>query len=136
MTRACTKADLERIARQLGGGRKNGGGWDCRCPAHDDQEPSLSLSVGEDGRLLWCCHTGCDQAAVLDGLKKRGVLVNGDAREAEPKAAKGRIISVYDYLDERGELLFPAIVTESSLGYYREFLAREALRHVEHEATS
>ena len=33
------------------------------------------------------------------------------------------------------ELLFPAIVTESSLGYYREFLAREALRHVEHETT-
>lgn len=29
------------------------------------------------------------------------------------------------------ELLFPAIVTETSLGYYREFLAREALRHVE-----
>ncbi len=33
------------------------------------------------------------------------------------------------------ELLFPAIVTETSLGYYREFLAREALRHVEHDAS-
>jgi AcrR family transcriptional regulator len=31
------------------------------------------------------------------------------------------------------ELLFPAIVTESSLAYYREFLAREALRHVKHD---
>jgi len=31
------------------------------------------------------------------------------------------------------ELLFPAIVTEASLDYYREFLAREALRHVEHD---
>src|ERR1700744_1953305 len=36
-------------------------------------------------------------------------------------------------LTEIWELLFPAIVTESSLGYYREFLAREALRHVEHD---
>jgi AcrR family transcriptional regulator len=34
------------------------------------------------------------------------------------------------------ELLFPAIVTEASLGYYREFLAREALRHVEHDRSS
>jgi AcrR family transcriptional regulator len=35
-------------------------------------------------------------------------------------------------LTQMWELLFPAIVTETSLGYYREFLAREALRHVEH----
>ena len=106
---AYTPAEVERIARTLGGARKNGGGWDCRCPAHDDQEPSLSLSVGEDGRLLWCCHTGCDQAAVLDGLKKRGVLMNGDAREAEPKAGKGRIVATYDYTDENGGLLFQAV---------------------------
>ncbi len=31
------------------------------------------------------------------------------------------------------ELLFPAIVTDASLGYYREFLSREALRHVERD---
>jgi AcrR family transcriptional regulator len=31
------------------------------------------------------------------------------------------------------ELLFPAIVTDTSLAYYREYLAREALRHVKHE---
>ena len=36
-------------------------------------------------------------------------------------------------LTQMWELLFPAIVTEASLGYYREFLAREALRHVEHD---
>lgn len=39
-------------------------------------------------------------------------------------------------LTQMWELLFPAIVTETSLGYYREFLAREALRHVEHEPSS
>lgn len=35
-------------------------------------------------------------------------------------------------LTQMWELLFPAIVTETSLDYYREFLSREALRHVEH----
>jgi AcrR family transcriptional regulator len=34
------------------------------------------------------------------------------------------------------ELLFPAIVTETSLAYYREYLAREALRHVKHDPAS
>src|SRR4051794_14387479 len=104
-----TPAEVEHIARRLGGARKNGGGWDCRCPAHDDHEPSLSLSVGEDGRLLWCCHTGCDQADVLAGLRKRGVLLNGDGREAKPKAGKGRIVATYDYTDEQGGLLFQAV---------------------------
>ena len=39
-------------------------------------------------------------------------------------------------LTQMWDLLFPAIVTETSLGYYREFLAREALRHVEHTGSS
>jgi AcrR family transcriptional regulator len=39
-------------------------------------------------------------------------------------------------LTQMWELLFPAIVTEASLAYYREFLAREALRHVEHDDSS
>jgi AcrR family transcriptional regulator len=34
------------------------------------------------------------------------------------------------------ELLFPAIVTDTSLPYYREYLAREALRHVKHDPSS
>ena len=29
------------------------------------------------------------------------------------------------------ELLLPAIVTDASLPYFREFLAREALRHIQ-----
>ena len=39
-------------------------------------------------------------------------------------------------LTQMWNLLFPAIVTETSLGYYREFLAREALRHVEHDGAA
>jgi AcrR family transcriptional regulator len=39
-------------------------------------------------------------------------------------------------LTQMWDLLFPAIVTETSLGYYREFLAREALRHVDHNGSS
>ena len=36
----------ETIAKALGG-RKAGGGWMARCPAHDDREPSLSITDAE-----------------------------------------------------------------------------------------
>lgn len=32
----------------------------CRCPSHDDRNPSLSVSEGNDGRVLLYCHAGCD----------------------------------------------------------------------------
>jgi AcrR family transcriptional regulator len=34
------------------------------------------------------------------------------------------------------ELLFPAIVTDRSLAYYREYLAREALRQTKHDSSA
>jgi AcrR family transcriptional regulator len=39
-------------------------------------------------------------------------------------------------LTQMWELLFPAIVTETSLAYYREYLAREAMRHVKRDHTA
>lgn len=36
----------EAIAKALGG-RKAGGSWTARCPAHDDRTPSLSISSHE-----------------------------------------------------------------------------------------
>jgi hypothetical protein len=101
---AYTATELESVARRLGGAGKAGGGWSCRCPAHDDRTPSLSLSLGEGGRLLWHCFAGCDQAAVLDGLKSAGVLLNGDARSTEPRPKAGpkrRIVASYAYTTSR-----------------------------------
>ena len=40
----------EAIAKALGG-RKGGAGWMARCPAHDDQTPSLSICDAEDGMV-------------------------------------------------------------------------------------
>ncbi|MCS7277004.1 MAG: AAA family ATPase [Dehalococcoidia bacterium] len=48
--------------------RYRNGTWAALCPAHDDQHRSLSLSEGEDGRVLIRCHAGCDTEAVLERL--------------------------------------------------------------------
>jgi len=49
------------IAMALGG-RKAGGSWMARCPAHDDREPSLSIRDADDSKVLVHCHAGCDHA--------------------------------------------------------------------------
>ena len=44
-----------------------------RCPAHDDREPSLSISDAKDGKVLVRCHAGCDQRDVIAALRARGL---------------------------------------------------------------
>jgi len=39
----------ETIAKALNG-RKAGGGWMARCPAHDDRDPSLSIATASARR--------------------------------------------------------------------------------------
>ncbi len=62
-------APLERILTALREHghepRKAGAGWCCRCPAHDDRNPSLTIDAGDDGGVVWKCHRGCDQEAVI-----------------------------------------------------------------------
>jgi len=45
-----------------------GAGIACRCPAHEDNAPSLSVGTGLDGRILLNCHAGCSTEAVVAGL--------------------------------------------------------------------
>ena len=59
----------DTIARALKG-RRRGAGWVCKCPAHDDRNPSLNIAE-RDGKVLIKCWGGCGQDAVLDALRSR-----------------------------------------------------------------
>jgi hypothetical protein len=61
----------ESLARALGA-RRSGSGWMAQCPAHDDNNPSLSISE-RNGKLLVHCFAGCDQQDVIDALRARGL---------------------------------------------------------------
>jgi putative DNA primase/helicase len=54
-------------------GRRAGRGWKARCPAHEDRTPSLSISAGNGGMVLFKCHAGCPQGQVIDALRERGL---------------------------------------------------------------
>lgn len=59
------------IAKSLRG-QKSGRGWSAHCPAHDDKNPSLSIT-DKDGKILFYCHAGCSQDDVIDALKRLGL---------------------------------------------------------------
>jgi len=42
--------------------------WQARCPAHHDRRPSLSVGVGEGGRVVLNCFAGCHTVEVLSKL--------------------------------------------------------------------
>ncbi len=45
-----------------------------RCPAHDDKNPSLSITE-RNGKLLTNCFGGCDPVAVWGAFKRLGLVV-------------------------------------------------------------
>lgn len=74
-----TGPGLEQEARALVerlGGRWLPRGGMCRCPAHDDRTPSLSVRVGR-ARLLLHCFAGCRAADILRALGSAGLIDPG-----------------------------------------------------------
>lgn len=77
--------------------------WQARCPVHDDQHPSLSVGLGDDGRVLLKCHAGCAAKDILTtmGLTERDLF-------AEKPPSK-TVAATYDYRDAQGVLLYQVI---------------------------
>ena len=59
---------VEKILNRLEGVRKSNGSWKALCPAHDDREPSLHVSEGDDGRALLKCFAGCENPQIVAAI--------------------------------------------------------------------
>ncbi len=59
---------IDEFLKQLHGVKKTGAGWTARCPAHGDQENSLSVGIGEDGKILIKCFAGCPFKSIYASL--------------------------------------------------------------------
>jgi hypothetical protein len=62
---------VQRVLDRVESVRSTANGWTARCPAHDDQHPSLSIAQGDDGRCLLKCHAGCTVDAITAALGLR-----------------------------------------------------------------
>jgi putative DNA primase/helicase len=79
--------NAKAIAEALGG-RRAGGTWMARCPAHDDRKPSLAIT--DDGKVLVRCDAGCNQQHVITALRARGVWDAGEQRPIRFSRKPGR----------------------------------------------
>ena len=73
------------IARQLGGTRR-GHNWRCLCPLECGY--TLSLSDGEDGKLLAFCYGGCEFDRLMSALVEYGLLDDCDDVD-DPQVSRG-----------------------------------------------
>ncbi len=109
--------NLEDVLSRLEAVQPSRNGYLAKCPAHEDRNPSLSVSLGADGKILLKCFSGCTTGSICHAL---GIGVkdlfcdNGNAAPAVlPPARPGgggkRIETAYDYPDESGTLLYQAV---------------------------
>lgn len=61
-------ADVNLLLSRLEHARRFGKGWSARCPAHQDRQSSLSVTVADDGRILAHCFAGCAISDVLGAI--------------------------------------------------------------------
>ena len=88
------------------------GSYKALCPAHDDHDPSLSVSVvvenGSQKVLIWC-WAGCEQDQILKklGLEWKDLFSQNGSNDS--KKSGRRIVATYDYTDAAGNLLHQSV---------------------------
>ena len=63
-----------RLVGKFGGEWSNGSGM-CRCPAHNDKTPSLSVRAG-DSALLFKCFAGCTISEIFQALRREHFAIS------------------------------------------------------------
>ena len=109
----------QQIASILGNAKKVGNGYLASCPVphhgqgNGDKHPSLSVTDGEDGNILFKCHGGCDQQSVFSTIKDMGLLPTLPDRpeylasvKPIPLIAVPTLEQEWHYTDEDGISLF------------------------------
>lgn len=97
-----TSEDIRQIAHSLGKAKKSGNGYMCCCPAHDDHNPSLSISLGMNGQLLLRCFAECEFEDILKAIQDRGLLAYNltetkkISRKPNSKAVKSSVMPCKD----------------------------------------
>ncbi len=95
---------MTEILRHFNNIKKSGAGYTARCPAHEDKRNSLSIGIGEDGKILLHCHAGCP----LENILQAAGLKTADLYQDEPKQER-KIEKIYPYQDAGGKLLYEVV---------------------------
>lgn len=97
-------SDFEHIICKLRKVTKAKGYMKACCPAHQDDNSSLTVRVSEKGDLLLKCFAGCsfDDIVKALGVTKAECFASYSRKES-------REVCSYDYCDEQGTLLYQVV---------------------------
>ena len=100
---------LERLERVKATGKNK---WQARCPSHEDSNPSLSVAIGDNGKVLLHCHAACSYKDILKALGLNGKATRTVRPTHTAKSTQRKIVETYPYMDESGKLLFEVVRTD------------------------
>lgn len=91
----------------------------CKCPAHDDRQASLTITKGEKC-TLFRCHAGCvlDNILSAAGLKKKDTFYDSEIPKQSTwrfyveNREKRRIEAVYNYVSSNGKYAYTKLRLE------------------------
>ena len=119
--------NIEEFLSRLQGVVETGANkWSACCPAHEDSNPSMSVTIGNNGGILVHCHAGCSPEAIVGamGLKMSDLMKDDGKVKGKKKATKsgeaplpsfkapkkkrdyGKKVAEYDYQDADGKAIF------------------------------
>ena len=93
---------LQDVLVKLPDAKKHRTGYQACCPAHDDTNPSLSITE-TDGKVLLKCHAGCNYESI--------VKVLGLWETSLPQSSKvaKKEVAAYGYHDSSGRLVYEVV---------------------------
>lgn len=126
------------ILERLRGVKTAGSGWMALCPAHDDRNPSLSVTVAEDGKILLHCFAGCATENVMAAIELPLAFLSGSqggrpASRPKPRTAKngwatpelaadflakgvGTVEAIHTYVELDGSSTFKVVRIKKAVG--------------------
>jgi 5S rRNA maturation endonuclease (ribonuclease M5) len=102
---------MNEIIMKLKGVKGSGTQYTALCPAHDDKNPSLAVSV-KDGKILLHCHAGCSTENIVAaiGLEMKDLFADERPAYTNGNGKPNReIAAVYDYKDLNGNIVHSTI---------------------------
>lgn len=94
---------LQLLLDRLKGVKRCGDGWQAKCPAHDDDNPSLTIKQGDRQPIVLYCHAGCKPENILKKIGLEMADICRDERlEYETSCNENNIETTYDYCDKNG----------------------------------
>lgn len=105
---------LTEVLAKFGPAKRHGKEYRVRCPVHGDEQPSLDISQGETGAIVFQCRSAqCSTAEILTAVGLTWADVSPGRTEAprngHRRRTNGTWEHIHDYADIHGELRYQVL---------------------------